>query len=538
MIKVVIADDEENVCQLIRGLIDWKSLDMEIVGVAHNGVEALELIKTLSPDLMITDIRMPGYDGLEMIQRAKMIKDNLDFIIISGYRHFEYAQNAIKYGVSDYLLKPIKKEDFLIALNKMRERYIQRTEQMSNEERLKQRLKSDVDKLRANLFTERLLKKGVTTNDLTLEMINETYHFSFQPGLFQVCAVKIDCGFEDQYNNTIQILEDKVTQILNSLLKGQCFDMEIYLDDSITYCILNFDLDSKKSIRKLMKAAFDELMVQKAVFEQHEFTLGTGTVVEDAGQLKDTFRAARYAIGQRLLLGTGKFIENVTVHREAQRESTMLAELNKAMGVAIEVLDKEAMLNCIAGLKQQIKTENLLCGEEIFSLAKHVCEMYLTHLRNNQIQIQYGDEFYEKFCIHANRCSSVDQLFEYLSVMVGESLDVIIVDKKQADTKPIRLAKQYIQQNYMNPISLEEVSSFVGFNPTYFSTLFKKENGGNFVEYLSEIRMNKTKELLRETNLSIAVICEQVGYNDLKNFTKSFKKNVGLKPNEYRKLYS
>ena len=151
-------------------------------------------------------------------------------------------------------------------------------------------------------------------------------------------------------------------------------------------------------------------MVQKAVFEQHEFTLGTGTVVEDAGQLKDTFRAARYAIGQRLLLGTGKFIENVTVHREAQRESTMLAELNKAMGVAIEVLDKEAMLNCIAGLKQQIKTENLLCGEEIFSLAKHVCEMYLTHLRNNQIQIQYGDEFYEKFCIHANRCSSVDQL--------------------------------------------------------------------------------------------------------------------------------
>jgi two-component system response regulator YesN len=223
---------------------------------------------------------------------------------------------------------------------------------------------------------------------------------------------------------------------------------------------------------------------------------------------------------------------------EAQRESTMLAELNRAMGMALEVLDKEAILNCISNLKQQIKTENLLSGEEIFSLAKHVCEMYLMHLRNNQIQIQYGDEFYEKFCIHANRCSSIDQLFEYLSVMVGESLDVIIVDKKQADTKPIRLAKQYIQQNYMKPISLEEVSSFVGFNPTYFSTLFKKENGGNFVEYLSEIRMNKTKELLRETNLSIAVICEQVGYNDLKNFTKSFKKNVGLKPNEYRKLYS
>jgi two-component system, response regulator YesN len=537
MIKVIIADDEENVCQLIRGLIDWKSLDMEIVGVAHNGVEALDMVKALPPDLMITDIRMPGYDGLEMIRRAKNIKQDLDFIIISGYRHFEYAQNAIKYGVSDYLLKPIKKDDFLVALNKMRDRYMQRNEQLSKEERLKIRLKSDVDRLRANLFTERLLKKGMTTSDLTLETINENYHFSFQPGLFQVCAVKIDCGYEDQYNNTIKILEDKVIQILNSLLKEQCFDMEIYSDDSITYCILNYSAVDKKNIRKQMKSVFDELMVQKVAFEQHEFTIGAGTVVEDVNELKETFRAARYAIGQRLLLGTGKFIENVTMQAQSQRESVLLAELNRTMGSALEVLDRDAVLKCISGLKEQISAENL-SGMEIFSLARHVCEMYLTHLRNNQIQIQYGEEFYEKFCIHANRCSSIDQLFEYLSFMVGESLGVIIEDKKQADTKPIRLAKQYIQQNYMRPISLDDVSSLVGFNATYFSTLFKKESGSNFVDYLSEIRMNKAKELLRETNLSIAVICEQVGYNDLKNFTKSFKKNIGLKPNEYRKLYS
>jgi len=538
MIKVTIADDEENVCQLIRGLIDWQSLDMEIVGVAHNGVEALELIKEHSPDLMISDIRMPGYDGLEMIRRAKMIDENLDFIIISGYRHFEYAQNAIKYGVSDYLLKPIKKEDFMVALTKMREKYMQRTEQQSNEERLKTRLKSDVDKLRENVFTERLLKKGMTTQDLTLEEINQKDHFLFQSGLFQVCAVKIDCGFEDQYNSAIKILEEKIVQILNSLLKEQCFDMGIYLYDSVTYCILNYDVNNKKGIRRQMKAVFDELMVQKVAFEQLEFTIGAGTVVDDIKQLKDSFRVARYAIGQRLLLGAGRFIEDCAIHTQTQKENILLAELNKTLGTALEVLDRDAVLKCIAGLKQQIKTENDLSGQEILSLVNHVCEMYLTHLRNNQIQIQYGAEFYEKFCIHANRCSSIDQLFEYLSVMVGESLDVIIEDKKQADTKPIRLAKQYIQQNYMKPISLEEVSGIVGFNATYFSTLFKKENGSNFVDYLSEIRMNKVKDLLRETNLSIAAICEQVGYNDLKHFTKSFKKTTGINPNEYRKLYS
>lgn len=538
MIKVIIADDEENVCKLIRGLIDWKSLDMEIMGVAHNGVEALDLIKDISPDLIITDIRMPGYDGLEMIRYAKDIKEDLDFIIISGYRHFEYAQNAIKYGVGDYLLKPINKEDFLVALSKMRERYMQRTEQMSNEEHLKKRLKSDVDKLRANLFIERLLKKGADTEDLTLDNINENYHFSFKSGVFQMCAVKIDCGFECQYNNAIKILGEKVLQILNSLLKEQCYEMGIYSDDSVTYCLLNFHENYKKTMRKQMKVVLDELLIQKAAFEKFEFTIAAGTVVEDVKQLKDTFRAARFGIAQRIISGTGIFIEEGTVKAESQMESALLAELNKKMGTAIELLDKNSVLSCIDSLKIQIKTEKYLKGQEIFSLTRHICEMYLTHLRNNEIPIQYGEEFYEEFCIYSNHCSSIDELFQYLSVMLNKSLDVIIEDKKQTDTKPIRLAKQYIQQNYMKPISLEDISNLVGFNAAYFSTLFKKENGSNYVNYLSEVRMNRAKELLRETNLNIAVVCELVGYNDLKHFTKSFKKNTGIKPNEYRKLYS
>lgn len=537
MIKVIIADDEENVCRLIRGLINWDLLGMEIAGIAHNGVETLDLIKALSPDLIITDIRMPGYDGLEMIRRATNINPELDFIIISGYDHFEYAQNAIKYGVSDYLLKPIKKDDLLAALNKMREKYLRRTEQLNHEEQLKKQMKNDVRKIRANFIKERLLGDSKTAQDLLMESVNQNYHFSFSPGLFQVCAVKIDCGYEDDYNNTIPILEDKIKWILESMLKGRCFDLEFYSDDSITYCLMNYDTDSRKAIRKQLKEVFDELMVQKITYRQHEFTIVTGIAVDDIGQLQEAFQTAGYAIGQRLILGTGRLIEDQTVQMHPQTVSALLAELNRTMGAVVEVLKKEAVLNCIAALRNQIDLENL-SGTEVFSIAKQACEMYLTHLRNNQISIKYGPEFYEKFCVHASRCGSIDRLFQYLSVMIGESMEVIIEDKRQEDTRPIRLAKEYIQKSYMNPITLEEVSSYVGFNPTYFSTLFKKESGNNFGNYLCEIRMNRAKELLKETNLTIAVICEQVGYSDLKNFTKSFIKTVGIKPNEYRKLYS
>ncbi|WP_054954684.1 response regulator [Paenibacillus dakarensis] len=537
MIKVIIADDEEKVCQLIVGLIDWHLLDMEIVAVAHNGIEALEQIKLHKPDLMITDIRMPGCDGLELIRRSKTMKADLDFIIISGYRHFEYAQNAVKYGVGDYLLKPIKKDEFLAALHKMRNRYMQRTEQLDHEERLKIRLKSDIDILRNNLFTGLLLNKSM--NAIDINDVNEHYHFSFKPGLFQVFAVKIDCGYEDQYHHAVGVLEEKILQMIHRLLNDLCYEMWIYSHDSCLYGVINYDPDLKIEIRRQVKLLLDELTAQEAAFEPFKFTVGMGKAVEDIKQLHVTYEEARSTVMQRLLLGTGKFIEDGARSEPSAsaRGTALLAELNKSMGAAVEVLDKDSVLNCIARLKEQIKSAESLSGEMIFTVVEQAFEMYLFHLRNNQIML-HDDKFHETFRDVANRCSSIDALFEYLSTMVEQSLKAIIEDKKQMETKPIRIVKQYIQQNFMHSISLDEVSSLVGFNPTYFSSLFKKVSGSNFVDYLSEIRMNNAKDLLRQTNLSIAAICEQVGYSDLKHFTKSFKKHTGLKPNEFRKLYS
>ena len=111
MLKVIIADDERLICRLVQALCDWEVLDMEVAGLAENGLEALALIERERPDILITDIRMPGCDGLELIRRAKELRPELEIVIISGYAHFEYAQTAIRYGVGNYLLKPIKKDE-------------------------------------------------------------------------------------------------------------------------------------------------------------------------------------------------------------------------------------------------------------------------------------------------------------------------------------------------------------------------------------------------------------------------------------------
>jgi len=536
--RVIIADDEENVCQLIKNIIDWESIGMHIVGVAHNGIEALDMIKELQPDLAITDIRMPGYDGLEMIRRAKDVKEDLEFIIISGYGHFEYAQNAIKYGVGDYLLKPIKKEELMTALDKIKRRHMRHREQFGENERLRKRLENDADELRKKFFVDCLLKKGESLDNLDLEYVNETYHYSFKTGIFQAMCVKVDCGYDDQYNGAISIIEEKITQILKRILVSVCLDIAIYCDDSMVFAILNYNPESKKQMRNHIKSVMDELMQQRAAFEQFEFTIGIGPSCEDIRSIKNSFKLAMDAVGQRLLLGTGRVIEDIVTSDTSQLQARVIANLNKSMGCAIELMDYRALLSSIDAFYNEVIAHKEFSGIDILLLTEQACDMYLSHLRNNGIPVNYGDEFLTKFHVHAWRCRTVKEVFDYLSMMIGESLKLIIEQKEQEEAKPVRLAKQYIQENYMKPLSLEEVSGIVGFSPAYFSTLFKKVSGTNFIDYLTETRINKAKELLRDTNFTIADICERVGYSDIKHFTQSFKKSTGLKPSEYRKLYA
>lgn len=538
MIKVVIADDEVKVCQLICNLVDWQSVDMEIVGVAYNGVEALELVETLQPDLVITDIRMPGYDGLEMIKRGKQIKEDIDFIIISGYSHFEYAQSAIKYGVSDYLLKPINKNELLDTLDKIRQKHRQKAKQLSNEEQLRIRLQSDINKLRSGFFTEILLRKSVKKENIDIDKLNEDYHFKFEPGYFQVFIVKVDCEYKDIYESGIKKLQEKIAKILRGLLKHECFDIEIYFQNSRVYCILNYGINNKKIIRKILKVCLDEILMQKNIFDRTEFTIGLGIAVEDIKQLSDSLKTAEWAIYQRLIDGTGKLLKSTEIHKTSENRDALMANLTKSMEKPLEVLNSKDVIAAIDSLKERVLNQSNISGQEIFYLVVDACKIYIMLFRKYQFNIDNAECFYNTFYLNADLCGSVSGLFAYLSKVISESMGIIIEDKKQADRKPICIAKQYIQQNYMKPITLKNVSSFVGFNDSYFCYLFKKESGKNFLEYLSEVRMNKAKELLKETNLCISNICEMVGYTDLKYFRKNFKRYTGLRPNEYRKLYA
>lgn len=301
---------------------------------------------------------------------------------------------------------------------------------------------------------------------------------------------------------------------------------------------MNYKEENVKVIRKQIGIATRNILIQKDLFRLFDFTVIIGKEVSNIKQLKESYLNLIFEIHQRLIVGTGKLIEGMHYQEPSEEVNMLIAEFSKTLQLNIEILNKEKILNEIRQLENKVYMLKDINGQDIYSLVLKICQMYLIDLNNNKIYMKDSNDFYEEFRYFVLHCGSKEELFRELKSVISKSMDIIIEDKKQENMKPIRIAKQYIQENYMRNVSLDEVSNIVGFNASYFSVLFKKETGMKFLDYISEVRMNKAKDLLKETKLSISDICEKVGYIDLKYFTQNFKKVTGIKPSEYRKLYS
>ncbi len=537
MCKVLIADDEKKVCQLLHMLVDWEELGMEVIGMVHNGCDALEMIKEKRPDIVITDIRMPGMSGLEMIEEVK--KDSqlhAKFVIISGYKEFQYAQAAVRYGVNDYLLKPIRKEELLATLTKIQAQLKKQSEKFSNEEQLRKSLENNRRKLRRGIFTDILFQGGTNRQKLTLEKVNEEYGYEFKEGNFQILAIRLDHA-ESIYGRNTEVLEEKSMNLILQELGEYCNEIGIIYQNGVIYAVINYEKEGSVLVKKGIKSLLADAFLQDAIYQQMDVTIGVGGMKEDISGLPESLHDAECAYQERILSGAGKIYE-YSGEESSLADSEIFQEFNNSFLFATTNLNVEQMQKALDYLKRGLSERKDTTGHEVLQMTKEVCNLYLMCLRSNNIFVEKADTFMQTFNEYADDCNSFPELFSHLSKTILDSVMQIIDDQKQEITKPIRMAKQMMENEYMNPITVEDVSAKVGFSASHFSTMFKKETGVTFLEYLSGVRMRKAKEMLKESNKNIATICEEVGYSDVKYFTKSFRKHTGLKPNEYRKLYS
>lgn len=528
MQKVVIADDEERICRLIEALVDWKGIGLELEAVAHNGIEACETVSRTKPDILITDIRMPGCSGLALIEQVKKSLPELEIIIISGYAHFEYAQQAIKFGVGDYLLKPVNKAELNSTLEKLKNRIISRKESEQDKAELLRKARQDDKQLRQSFVTDLMDKSNLK---LSKEILSERYHLKVKEGELRALILKMDSLKSTLSEASAGIMLEKARELLQRSLREKCPEFVLTVRGSQVIGIVNYGKGCWEELRRSLKNCLSTLEMQKNLFQPAAFSMAAGSGTDDCADIRHSLDEAQLLIWERLTRGTGRFFERLSPP-SALAEKNLLDIYLRDVTKAVEVMSPELAEKGADMLLQETRSVQGVRGcevkELVFSAADVFAARISPHNRNTSL------EGFRKKC---ESLSTAEQLFDCLKEFQKQHLQELIDSHENETVRPVRRAKQYIQNHFSEQITLEEVSDAVGLSPAYFSTLFKKTEGEGFAKYLIQVRMEQAKILFRESNLPASEICRRVGYNDLKHFTHTFEKTTGVKPSTYRKLY-
>jgi two-component system response regulator YesN len=531
--RVLIADDEVNVCMLIKKLIHWEEMGLEVIDVVHNAVDAFERIERLQPDIVISDIRMPGYDGLVLIQKSMELSKKPEFIIISGYKYFEYAHRALSMGVEHYLLKPIDKLELEKSLNRIIEKIASSQHKDSVEKLLKEEVYTSRKTMKKHFLTSIMSYEGQVVNEQELK---EEYQYNFKDGCFQAIFAKVDFPIQGigELNGLLPIVED----VLDGVLRNSGYEYINSTMKSGIVSVINFDIVEKKQVEDMYNRFLEQLMYEMNKFHLFSITIGVGEIVSNISSVKMSVTGATNAVKCRIKKGVNRIIYNdqLTYQKVDLKQILNDNEKLKILNL-VEIMDFPALHALIEDKTSKLQQIPFYSPVSVFDFCETIEEQIVKALIKIDADEKMIIKVQEEFEVVMDMCLKEESLNRECQKIVSECIEQLIQDKKNKSQLPVRVAKQYIQENYKKQLMLEDVAEATNLSPAYLSTIFKKELGISFVDYLISCRMEKAKELLKTTEDSIAVVAEQVGYADSRYFSKIFFKVVGLKPSVYRKLY-
>ncbi|GHU62085.1 DNA-binding response regulator [Clostridia bacterium] len=541
--KVFLVDDEPYVIELLKNLIDWKALELEIVGVANDGIVALREIEKLRPDIVITDIKMPGIDGLELIRLAMKNDDAISFIVISGHKQFQFAQSALRFGVTDYLLKPLKSSELINILERVIQEKKERENQIADIQSLHDALTGIkggintmfLDMIVSSAFdwsTGQMVKEPLQKN---IDDVNTQYYLQLTDGFFLFLICKIDQIDENSEISTIvhEYIRNDVFELFGDYCSVLLFTYEndkliIFLNYPNENCHAIEDAYGK--IEERGKNLFDK-------FENISISLCVGHAVDDVSDIRACYQSAYVAMIDRILFPSGNF--NIVFSRastmeqqasELVKEQFTLDFKNDFRAAAVQFSAVDIM-NLIeqafaGGIIESGEQNTRFCWK--FSI--EIFHFFLTLLDESSDEKRAMTALIQKM----ENASSILQIKQVLTQEIEEEMKISLEETKKTENVAVSIAKNYIQLHYQEKISLKSISEMVYLNPVYFSVLFKRQCGINFVDHVSLCRINVAKGLLEDIKYSLSEISRLTGFANVKYFSKIFKKYTGLTPSEYR----
>ena len=501
MYKVMLVDDERLILQGVLNIIDWEKLGMEVIHMAENGKEALDKYKENPVDIIITDINMPVITGLELIMKIKEINKRAKFIVLSGYDEFSYARTAMKYGVENYILKPINEEELeaaLIDINK----------------KIKDEKEEENIILEKNSILMKLLNGNVDSNELYY--LKDIIRLEFKNKYYTVSNILFnnkDIKNKIDVQNLIDVNTSDKYEIIYK------FNGDIILINS-----WNTDVNDE-SINK-----YYDTILKKLSSEFDEVFIAVGDKVESIEDIPKSYADSN--IIKKYILTEGY---NSCLYKN---DIVKITNKNRSFNKEIEYLNKIIIERnedkTLEYIEKIFKNEEL-APEDIYDLSIKILLLIDKISEDFRLSKNYKDETLSSVIVSIYDASTIDRIKEIITNQVIE-LSKVMNTNIVKYTPIVQQVVNYIDERYFEEVSLKTLSQKYNINSSYLGQIFTKEVGYSFSEYLNKIRNMKAKELILNTNMKINDIAKEVGYYETSYFYRKFKEFYGVSPATLREF--
>ena len=529
--RMMLVDDEEEVRKAMIRKMDWERLGFTVVGDAGNGEDALEKLEQLEPDVVMTDIRMPYMDGLTLIARIREQYPFIKILIFSGYDDFEYAKQAIKLHVTEYILKPVNGQELEEILNRVRVSLDEEIEQRRNITTLRESYLGSLPILREQFLND-LVSRAMEVSGAAPKFAE--YGIDILDACRWIAAVihveHVERTEEQVLSLHQELIPISVRRLIEDHLKHYCRSAVFHSTDGIAVILA---VDEGGSETGLINLLNDICKKSRRVLEV-EITAGVGHSCDALQDIGRSYEAAVDALGYRAIVGKGRTIYINDVEPVSRGKLQLDAKSETKLTTAVK-FGPQKQIECVfLELSDCMNDAKVHASQyQVYMLSIVNCLIRMMQQYDLNMGEMFGSE--ERYGDIVKGICQKENFAEGMIPVACRMNEALNQERDNTTRKVIREAKAYIQENYSDPeLSVDTLCKHLHMSPAYFSTVFKKETGQSYVNYLTEVRLEKAVELLKETDDKTYKIAQKVGYQEQNYFSYVFKKRYGVSPTKYR----
>ncbi len=527
MYKVMLADDEGIVIDSLKFIIEKHFGGICQVEYAKTGRNVIELAESFRPDIAIMDIQMPGINGIDAMKEIRKANASTIFIVLSAYDKFDYAKEAINLGVLEYLNKPVEQGRIAEVLKHAMNIIDSEREKRSNDLRIKEKLETVVPLIENNMIYTILFQDNYEDEiDNFVNLLGIPQHYGFmivlecgenQEGNHLTNVVGASVRTQSYYKELREIVKEFFVCVTGSLMANRVI---IFVPHEKAQLEYNERIEVIEKTRRMIKKLNSHIDVK--------FRAGIGST-RKLHECMESYKEAQRSL--RNTDGTVSHVKDLPITVSYEQDYPIEAEKE-----LFEMTEKGNENGAVVAANHFFDWMVEKYADHITDIKLKVLEFVLwsEHLAYEEGGMMYHFLSRQDYLPSILEMSALDEIKTWFVSKIQTACRNVAQSKEKQYISSVEKAKAYITERYNKEISLDDVSREVDISPYYFSKLFKEETGENFIEYLTGIRIEKAKQLLAGSGLSMKEICAEIGYSDPNYFSRIFKKNAGVTPTEFK----